>query len=77
MTSKDLSFEEYCAMTEGWQVDWLRTKSMGNEYNDSVWRVKIIPDEGKGPENGPGIVQDLRIIDGEWTIVFWGHYPRS
>lgn len=77
VTSKEISFEEYCQMTAGWQVEWLNTVLVGNDYNDDVWRVKIIPDEGKGKHNGPGVVQDLHIIDGEWKIVFWGHYPRS
>ena len=77
VTTKNITFEEYCNPTEGWQEEWLKTKLMGNDYNDDIWRVKIIPDEGKGKHNGPGIVQDLRMTDGEWKIVFWGHYPKS
>lgn len=77
VTTKDTTFVEYCSMTKGWKVEWLKTKLMGNDYNDDVWRVKIIPDEGKGNMNGPGIVQDFYIIDGAWKIVFWGHYSKS
>ena len=63
--------------TEGWQASRLTTGLVGNDYNDDLWRVKIIPDEGKGKNNGPGIVQDLYMIDGVWKIVFWNHYPKS
>ena len=77
ITSKNTTFVEYCSMTDGWKVEWLKTKLMGNEYNDDVWRVMIIPDEGKGKENRAGIVQDLSMIDDVWKIVFWGHYPKS
>ncbi len=50
---------------------------MGNDYNDDLWRVKIIPDEGEGAGNRPGIVHDLYRIDGKWEIVFWNHYPKT
>ena len=58
ITDNNSTFVEYCANTKGWQADWLKTKLMGNDYNDSLWRVKLIPDEGKGKHNGPGIVHD-------------------
>ena len=77
ITSKNTTFIDYNTNTKGWKPEWLKTKLMGNDYNDNVWRVKIIPDEGKGNENGPGIVQDLHLIDGVWKIVFWNHYPKS
>lgn len=77
MTSKNITFEEYCKLAEGWKVEWLKTELVGNDYNKDLWRVRIIPDEGKGKNNGPGIVQDLYIIDGVWKIVFWNHYPKS
>lgn len=77
ITKNNSTFVEYCGNTTGWQISWLKTKVVGNDYNDKLWRVKIIPDEGKGKDNGPGIVQDLYIIDGKWQIVFWGHYPKS
>lgn len=77
ITTKNTTFVDYCSMTDGWKVEWLKTKLLGNDYNDNVWRVRIIPDEGKGNENRAGIVQDLHLIDGVWKIVFWGHYPKS
>jgi len=77
LTDKNITFEEYCKQAEGWQKEWLRTELVGNDYNENIWRVKIIPDEGKGKENRPGIVQDLHMIDGSWKIVFWNHYPKS
>lgn len=78
VTSRNKTFKEYAdGPTEGWKPEWLKTKLMGNKYNRDVWRVKIIPDEGKGANNGPGIVHDLHIIDGRWKIVFWGHYPKT
>jgi len=77
MTSKNITFIEYCSNTQGWKVEWLKTKVVGNDYNENVWRVKLIPDEGKGKHNRAGIVQDLHIIDGYWKIVFWNHYPKS
>ena len=77
ITKNNSTFAEYVSNTEGWKVEWLKTKLVGNDYNDNLWRVKIIPDEGKGANNGPGIVQDLYLIDGAWKIVFWNHYPKS
>lgn len=77
ITDNKSTFVEYCNNTKGWQREWLKTKLVGNDYNENLWRVKIIPDEGKGAHNGPGIVQDLYMIDGEWKIVFWQHYPKS
>ncbi len=77
VTTKNTTFVEYASNTNGWKVEWLKTKLVGNKYNDEMWRVKIIPDEGKGNRNGPGIVQDLYLIDGVWKIVFWNHYPKS
>lgn len=78
VTKNNATFVEYARKyTKNWKVEWLKTKLVGNNYNDNVWRVKIIPDEGKGALNGPGIVQDFYIIDGAWKIVFWGDYPES
>ena len=78
VTKNNPTFVEYARKyTKNWKVEWLKTKLVGNNYNDNVWRVKIIPDEGKGALNGPGIVQDFYIIDGAWKIVFWGDYPES
>lgn len=77
ITKNNSTFGEYTRNTEGWKVEWLKTKLVGNDYNDNLWRVKIIPDEGKGANNRPGIVQDLYLIDGVWKIVFWNHYPKS
>ena len=77
VTKKNITFVEYCGNTKGWKSEWLKTKLVGNDYNDELWRVKIIPDEGKGSENSPGIVQDLYIIDSVWKIAFWNHYPKS
>ena len=77
ITKNNSTFTEYCSNTDGWKVEWLKTKLVGNDYNDNMWRVKIIPDEGKGAENRPGIVQDLYLIDGVWKIVFWNHYPKT
>ena len=76
ITSKNTTFEEYCSKTKGWTSESLKTEVMGNDYNDNLWRVKIYS-EINGSQNGPGIVQDLYIIDGEWVIVFWNHYPKS
>ena len=77
ITDNNLTFVDYCGNIKGWQPEWMKTKLMGNDYNDDVWRVKLIPDEGKGKENRPGIVHDMHIVDGKWTIVFWGHYPKT
>ena len=78
VTTKKTTFEAYASKdTKGWKVEWLKTKVMGNDYNDKMWRVKIIPDQGKGAQNGPGIVHDFYIIDGTWKIVFWNNYPKS
>ena len=77
ITKNGSTFEEYCENTEGWKREWLRVKVVGNDYNKDMWRVKVIPDEGKGAENRPGVVHDLYIIDGAWKIIFWNHYPKS
>ena len=78
VVSKGKTFDFYCGeYTKGWKPEWLKTQVMGNDYNQDIWRVKIIPDEGKGAENRPGIVQDLILVEGAWQIVFWGHYPKS
>ncbi len=77
ITTKNTTFVDYSNTTNGWKREWLKTKLIGNDYNDNIWRVKIIPDEGKGKDNGPGIVQDFYLIDGVWKIVFWNHYPKS
>ena len=77
MTDRNLTLEQYTEYTRGWKVEWLRTELVGNDYNDAMWRVKIIPDEGKGAGNGPGIVHDFYQIDGAWKIVFWNHYPKT
>lgn len=77
ITKKHISVAEYFNNTREWKKEWLKVKLVGNKYNDALWRVKIIPDEGKGAENGPGVVQDLYMIDGSWKIVFWGHYPQT
>ena len=77
VTSKSQTFEQYCSNTAGWKTEWLKTKLVGNDYNDDIWRAKVIPDEGKGAENGPGIVHDFHLIDGVWKIVYWNHYPKS
>ena len=60
-----------------WKSEWLKAKLIGNDYNDDLWRAKIIVDAGKGAENPPGVVNDLYLIDGVWKIVFWGDYPES
>ena len=78
VVSKGKTFEGYAQeYTKGWKPEWLKTEVMGNDYNSAVWRVKLIPDEGKGAGNGAGIVQDLAMMDGKWRIVFWGHFPKS
>ncbi|KAA3636361.1 MAG: hypothetical protein DWP97_02935 [Calditrichaeota bacterium] len=77
ITDNGSTFREYCKNTDGWKIEWLKTTLIGNDYNNDVWRVRIYPDEGKGKENRPGIVQDMHIIDGSWKIVFWNHYPES
>jgi hypothetical protein len=33
--------------------------------------------EGKGDENGPGMVMDTMIIDGRWKFVLWSNHPKS
>ncbi len=77
ITNNNSTFVDYCGNIKGWRSDWLKTKLIGNDYNDNLWRVKLIPDEGKGKHNRPGIVHDLYMVDGKWTIVFWGHYPKT
>ena len=82
MTSKNMTFIEFHSNeqgidTRGWDVKWLKTNLVGNDYNDNVWRAKLIVDEGKGAHNRPGVVHDFHIIDGVWKIVFWGDYPKS
>ena len=82
ITSKDLTFidfhsNEHGIDTRGWDVKWLKTVLAGNDYNDNVWRAKLIVDEGKGKHNRPGVVHDFHLIDGVWKIVFWGDYPKS
>lgn len=77
VTGKNKTLAEYSSNTAGWQVEWLKTKLVGNDYNENMWRAKVIPDEGKGAENGPGVVHDFYLIDGVWKIVFWNHYPKT
>lgn len=77
VTGKNKTLAEYSNNTAGWKTEWLKTKLVGNDYNDDMWRVKVIPDEGKGAQNGPGIVHDFYLIDGVWKIVFWNHYPKT
>lgn len=82
ISKKNLSFVEFHSNkqgidTRGWEVKWLKSNLMGNDYNNDVWRAEIIVDEGKGKNNRPGVVHDFYIIDDVWKIVFWGDYPRS
>ncbi len=77
ITRNNSTFIEYCRKTQGWRADWLRAKLIDNDYNDNLWRVQLFPDNGKSEENRSGIVHDLTIVDGRWTIVFWGHYSKS
>ena len=77
ITEKGKTAEDYCASVAEWQEEWLRVEVKGNDYNDAMWRVKVIPDEGKGSGNRPGAVHDFYLIDGAWKIVFWGDYPKS
>ena len=77
ITNNNATFIDYCGHVKGWRSDQLKTKLMGNDYNDKLWRVKLIQDEGKGEPSRQGILHDLYIVDGKWTIVFWGHYSKS
>lgn len=77
ITTKNVSFSEYTKHIAGWKKEWLKTKPMGNDYNENVWRVKMIPDEGKGANNQAVVVYDFHIIDGVWKVVFWNHYPKT
>ena len=36
LTSKNVTFEEYCSYAKDWKVEWLRTELMGNDYNKNV-----------------------------------------
>jgi len=75
ITNNNQTFIDYCAKTRGWHPDWLKARIVGGERNENLWRVKLIPDNGKGDH--PGIVHDLYMVDGKWTIVFWGHYAKT
>jgi len=82
ISGKDLTFVEFHTNkrgidTTGWEVKWLKSNLIGNDYNDNVWRAEIVVDEGKGSHNRPGVVHDFYLIDGVWKIVFWNHYPKK
>lgn len=82
ITSKGSDFVAFHQNPNGidvraWQVAWLKSELVGNDYNDNVWRAKIIVDAGKGKENPPGVVHDFHLIDGVWKIVLWSDYPKS
>ena len=64
VAGKNKTFAEYTSNAAGWKAEWLKTKLVGNDYNEAMWRAKVIPDEGKGAGNGPGIVHDFYQIDG-------------
>lgn len=77
ITNNNRTFIDYCASTRGWRPDRLKTVVVGKAYNEDMWRVKLIPDEGKEKVARPGVVHDLYMINGKWTIVFWGDYPKT
>ena len=63
--------------TRDWNIEWLKTNLVGNDYNDNVWRANLDVDAGKGKENPPGVVHDFHLIDGVWKIILWSDYPKS
>lgn len=77
ITGNKLSFTDFCQKYTSWQEKWLRVELVGNDYNKDLWSVRVIPDEGLGKKNRAGAVQEFYMIDGQWKIVFWNHYPKS
>ena len=67
----------YQEQIEPWTLANLKTKIIGNNYNDDVWRVRIWSEDGKGAENPAGAQHDLAIINGRWLLVNWSDFPKS
>ena len=77
ITKNDRTFIDYCASTNGWRPDRLRTELVGKAYEADMWRVKLMPGDDNGQVDRAGVVHDLYMINGKWTIVFWGDYPKT
>lgn len=77
ITNNNRTFIDYCASTNGWRPDRLKTKLVGKAYDQDLWRVKLIPGNGDEKVDRAGVVHDLYMINGKWTIVFWGDYPNT
>jgi hypothetical protein len=77
ITNNDRTFIDYCASTSGWRPDRLKAELVGKAYEANLWRVKLIPGDDQGHVDRAGVVHDLYMINGRWTIVFWGDYPKT
>ena len=77
ITNNDRTFIDYCASTKGWRPDRLKTQLIGKAYDGDLWRVKLIPGDDNEKTDRAGVVHDLYMINGNWTIVFWGDYPNT
>ncbi len=77
ITNNNMTFVDYCAKTRGWRPDWLKTQVVGRAHDDNLWRVKLISSDAKGNADRSGVVHDLYLVNGKWTIVFWGDYPKT
>lgn len=77
ITNNNFTFIDYCSKTRGWRPDRLKTTLVGRAHNDDLWRVKLVSDDGSGSAARSGVVHDLYLVDGKWTIVFWGDYPKT
>ena len=77
ITNNDRTFIDYCASTKGWRPDKLKAELVGKAYDENLWRVKLIPGDDNEKADRAGVVHDLYMIDGKWTIVFWGDYPNT
>jgi len=77
ITNNNRTFIDYCASTRGWRPDRLKTKLLGKAYDEDLWHVKLIPGDDNAKTESAGVVHDLYRINGKWTIVFWGDYPKT
>ncbi|MGD2141321.1 MAG: hypothetical protein PVH25_13055, partial [Burkholderiales bacterium] len=77
ITNNNSTFIEYCARTRNWRPRGLKTTLLGNSFNDNLWRIKLTAVDGKDGQDRTDIIHDLYMVDGKWTIVFWGDYQHA
>ena len=54
-----------------WRADRLAVKPMRKQVRPDMYRIKAFQDDGTGR---PGVVNDVMLIDGQWTYVLWSNF---